>query len=118
MAGARAGGRWLALAVALCVSATAIAADRFFAYNLTTATTFEGVYLAPAGTEAWGANQAVNDKDKVLDPSERLAIKGIERGRFDVKLVDRTGRTCIARGIDLTKDLTFAIRDGDLADCH
>ena len=101
-----------------CMSVSASAADRFFLYNLTTSATFTGVYLAPAGTDHWGSNQALNDKDKTVDPSERLAIKDIERGRFDAKIVDQKGRTCIRRGIDLSKDTTFDIRDTDLTDCH
>jgi hypothetical protein len=100
------------------LSVHAFAADRLFLYNLTTATTFTGVYLAPAGSERWGSNQALNDKDKELDPSERLVIKDVERGRVDAKLVDQNGRTCIRRGIDLSKDTTFDIRDTDLTECH
>ncbi|HEX3990840.1 MAG TPA: hypothetical protein VHX39_06680, partial [Acetobacteraceae bacterium] len=76
------------------------------------------VYLAPAGSGHWGDNQALNDKDKEVDSSERLQIKDIERGRFDVKVVDKAGRTCIKRDIDLGKDTTFDIRDSDLKDCH
>jgi hypothetical protein len=112
---------WLSFAAAVavsCASAPTSAADRFFLYNLTTATTFAGVYLAPAGSDHWGSNQALNDKDKTLDPSERLAIKEVTRGQFDAKLVDQKGRTCIRHGIDLSKDTTFDIRDADLTDCH
>ncbi len=94
------------------------AADRFFAYNLTTSTEFTGLFLAPAGTENWGANQALNDKDKSLDASERLLLTGIAHGRFDVKLRDRKGRTCVKRDVDLTRDTSFDIRDDDLADCR
>lgn len=108
------------LLAALCFPPpfAATAGDRFFAYNLTTSTDFVGVFLAPAGTVAWGANQALNDRDKALDPSERLAITGIARGLFDLKLQDRHGRICIKYGIDLTTDSTFDIRDSDLADCR
>jgi hypothetical protein len=103
---------------ASCASFHVRAADRLYLYNLTTDTTFTGIFLAPAGSDRWGSNQALNDKDKELDPSERLPIKDIERGRIDVKLVDRKGRTCVRRGIDLSKDTTFDIRDADLTDCH
>ena len=99
------------------VSLGAFAADRFFGFNETTATVFTGVYLAPEGTAAWGPNEALNDKDKVWDTGERLPIKGVSRGRFDLKMVDRAGRVCIKHGLDLTRDLTFDVRDGDLADC-
>ena len=98
--------------------ASAAVPDRFFMYNLTTSTRFTGVFLAPAGTAAWGENQALNDKDKAIDPSERLPIKDVRRGSFDVKLIDPTGRTCIARGIDMRNETTFEIRDRDLANCR
>ena len=87
-------------------------------YNMTTATTFTGVFLAPAGTEQWGTNQALNDKDHEVDPSERLSIKDINRGIFDVKLIDRKGRVCISHSVDLRKDTTFETQDRDLKDCH
>jgi hypothetical protein len=101
-----------------CVRFDAAAADWFFPCGLTTSTIFAGVYLAPAGSGRWGNNRALNDKDKAVDPSERLLIKDSERGGFDAKLVDQKGRTCIVRGIDLAKDTTFDVRDTDLTDCH
>ncbi|MBN9560328.1 MAG: hypothetical protein J0H14_06295 [Alphaproteobacteria bacterium] len=107
------------LLLGLCASAGAsAAAERFFVYNLTTSTEFTGVFLAPAGTEKWGANQALNDKDKSLETSERLPLTGISRGKFDVKLQDRKGHVCVKRGVDLTQDTSFDIRDTDLADCR
>ncbi len=99
------------------VSFTAFAADRFFGFNETTSMEFTGVYLAPQGTTAWGPNEALNDKDKVWDAGERLAMKSASRGRFDVKVVDRSGQVCVKHGVDLTRDLTFDIRDQDLVDC-
>jgi hypothetical protein len=92
--------------------------QRFFAYNNTTRTEFTGVYMAPAGTENWGPNQALNDKDKALDAGERLTLTGLAPGRFSVKLVDRAGRTCIRRDVDLTKENNFDIRDQQLSNCH
>jgi hypothetical protein len=99
------------------VSFAALAADRFFGFNDTTSTEFTGVYLAPEGTTAWGPNEALNDKDKVWDAGERLAIKSIQRGKFDLKVIDRSGRACVKHGLDLTKDLTFDVRDHDLLNC-
>ena len=110
--------RWIMIGAAFAMTVAASAADRFFAYNLTETTTFTGVFLAPEGTGQWGANQALNDKDKEVDPSERLPIKDIARGVFDVKLIDRRGRACIVHGVDLRKDTTFEIRESDLKDCH
>jgi hypothetical protein len=111
-------GKFLLLAILCGLPASgASAADRFSGFNNTTSTVFTGVFLAPEGTVKWGPNEALNDKDKVWDVSERLAITHIWRGKFDLKVVDRSGRTCVKHGLDLTKDLTFEIRDEDLARC-
>lgn len=96
----------------------AAAAERFFVYNLTTSTEFTGVFLAPAGTQNWGANQALNDKDHSLDVTERLSITGIAHGRFDVKLQTEKGGTCVKSNVDLTKETSFDIRDTDIAGCR
>jgi hypothetical protein len=67
------------------------AEEKFYAYNLTTRTEFEGLYLAPAGTQTWGPNQALNDKDKSLDVNERILLTGLSHARYDVKLSERKG---------------------------
>lgn len=106
------------LGVMLVRSGAVSAADRFVAYNLTTSTDFKGLYLAPAGTRDWSHNQVLNDKDRIWDASERLRLTGVSRGRFDARLVDEKGRECRLNNIDLTKDLTFAVHDSDLASCR
>ncbi len=105
-------------ALALASFGTAEAAKKFFAYNMTTASDFSGVYLAPAGTTQWGKNQALNDNDKVLDVTERLSLTGLKPGTYDVKLVDTKGHTCIKHNVDLTKEGTFEVHDSDLTDCQ
>lgn len=94
------------------------AGDRFFAYNMTTRTDFKEVYLAPAGSQEWGPNQTVNDKDRSLDTSERLALTGLAAGRYDVKLVAENGHTCFIRNVDLTKEKSFVIKEQQIGDCH
>lgn len=107
----------LAAALLLGCGPAWAAGDRFFAYNLTTATDLSSLALAPAGTQHWGPNQVLNDKDKTLEHNERVRLLGIGRGRYDAKFTDEKGRTCVKRNIDLTHDLTFDIRDADLAAC-
>ena len=107
----------LGLAVATAGMASAWAAANYFAYNQTAVTEFPGVYMAPAGTSKWGPNQALNDDDKALDFGERLTLTGLSPGVYDVKLVDRKGRTCIMHGVNLTTATSFDIRDSDLTDC-
>lgn len=106
-----------AILIGVLGNSAASAAEKFYAYNLTTSSDFSGVYLAPPGTDQWGKNQALNDDDKVLNVTERLLLTGVQHALYDVKLVDKAGRTCFKRGADLTHEKTFDIRDGDLTDC-
>jgi len=96
----------------------AYAADRLAFWNLT-ASTISNLQMAPAGTEAWSANQCVNDPDGVVDADERLNLTGIEPSRYDVKLTQKSGPTCIVRNVDVKAGgrFAFAISEQDLKDC-
>ena len=73
--------------------------------------------LSPAGQQAWGANQCANDPDGAVDHDERLRITGIAPGRYDVRLSNKGGRTCIVRNLDIKENGVFSIEDKDLTDC-
>jgi hypothetical protein len=108
----------LALSLGSWSQPSMAAGQKYFAYNNTVRTDFKGVYLAPAGTQDWGPNQALNDKDKSLEAAERLPLKGVSPGRYDVRLVTADGRTCVLRNVDLTRDNSFEVRDAQLAECR
>jgi hypothetical protein len=76
------------------------------------------LYLAPAGTESWGANQCKNDKDGTVDPDERLRITGVEAGTYDAKLTDVSGRSCLVRNIKVEAGGIFSIEEKDLTACR
>ena len=86
-------------------------------WKLTTAT-ISNFQLSPAGKDSWGANQALNDRDKEVDHDERLRITGIEPGRYDAKVGYRDSRQCLVRDIEIKADAVFSIADKDLKDCH
>ena len=48
----------------------------------TSTQTFTGVFLAPAGSNRWGANQTANDPDGAVDPRERAVPVVLERPDF------------------------------------
>lgn len=102
---------------AAALTGPARAATRLYVYNDTTSTDFPELYLAPAGTSSWGPNQTLSDRDKILDHSERLTLKDVEPGVYDMKLVDTKGRACVVRGVDLTTKRNFDIRDQTLSQC-
>jgi hypothetical protein len=100
------------------LAATAQAAERMKFWNLT-ANTISELYLAPAGTESWGPNQTKNDHDGTVDHDERLPLKGVEPGRYDVKFTDTAGRHCLVRNVELQggKPYAFSLDEKELKDC-
>jgi hypothetical protein len=85
-------------------------------WNLTTAT-ISNFQLSPAGKEAFGPNQTLNDKDKEVDHDERLRITGVEPGLYDAKVGYPDKRQCLVRNIEIKADAVFSIADKDLKDC-
>jgi hypothetical protein len=79
------------------------------------------LYLAPAGTDNWGPNQCFNDDDKSVEADERLTLKDVAPGQYDVKFHDVRGRTCMLKDVMLKSGgkYAFAIEEGELtaADC-
>ena len=108
----------IAIAVLLLTVTSQLAAQgkgiRF--WNLTTAT-ISSFQLAPPGTDKWGANQTLNDRDKEVDHDERLRITDVEPGRYDAKIGYRDSKQCVVRDIEIKRDAVFSIADKDLKDC-
>ena len=103
----------------LAGAASAEAADHLQFWNLT-ANTINELYMAPAGTTNWGPNQCLNDvEDKTVEADEKLPLKGIDAGRYDVKLADVTGRHCLVKNVTVraTGKYAFSIAEKDLTDC-
>lgn len=86
-------------------------------WNLTTST-ISGFQLSPAGKNAWGPNQTLNDKDKEVEHDERLRITGTEPGRYDAKVTYPDSRQCVVRDVEIRADAVFSISDKDLKDCN
>jgi hypothetical protein len=85
-------------------------------WNLT-ANTITSLQLSPAGKNEWGANQADNDRDHTVDHDERLKITGTAPGMYDVKFVDKSGRTCVVPNVEVKAASIFSIEEKSLKDC-
>jgi V8-like Glu-specific endopeptidase len=85
-------------------------------WNLT-ANTITSLQLSPAGKNDWGRNQADNDRDHTVDHDERLKIIDTAAGVYDVKFVDKSGRTCVVPNIQVTAGAVFTIDEKDLKGC-
>ncbi len=112
--------RWppLTATVLAVIGSVAAAQDRrgIRFWNLTLHTITD-LRISPAGQDAWGPNQCENDRDGTVDHDERLRITGIAPGRYDVKLVDRIGRVCTVRDIEVKDAAVFTIEEKQLTDC-
>jgi hypothetical protein len=104
----------IALAATMSASPAAERPMRF--WNLTRHTISE-LYLAPAGTTRWGANQCKNDRDGTVDSDERLRISDTPPGLYDAKLKDVSGRTCTVRNLKLEAGQIFSIEEKELTSC-
>ena len=87
---------------------------RFWNLTLNTITQLQ---LSPAGKNTWGLDQCRNDRDGTVDHDERLRVTGIDPGRYDVKLADKAGRTCIVRDLEVKDGAIFSIEEKQLTDC-
>jgi hypothetical protein len=94
---------------------TALAKDTRF-WNLT-ANTITSLRLSPAGKNDWGPNQADNDHDHTVDHDERLKVTDTAAGMYDVKFVDKSGRTCVVPNIEVKTGAIFTIEEKNLKSC-
>jgi hypothetical protein len=105
----------LAVFILASIATGALAKDTRF-WNLT-ANTITSLQLSPAGKNDWGRNQADNDRDHTVDHDERLKITDTAPGLYDVKFVDKSGRTCVVPNIQITAGAVFTIEEKDLKGC-
>jgi hypothetical protein len=103
----------------LAVSTTAQAQQprsgmRFWNLTLYTLTSLQ---FSLPGKSEWGPNQCLNDNDGTVDHNERLRITGLTPGRYDAKLTDKIGRTCVVKDVTV-KDGVFTIEEKQLTDCQ
>jgi hypothetical protein len=104
--------RALLIGLALLAAADAAAAEKMRFWNTSTRS-FVELRLAKPGTGQWGANQCENDKDKAVDADERLALTGVEPGRYDVKLVEKSGKSCVLSDIEVKSGGAYAFSIGE-----
>jgi hypothetical protein len=85
-------------------------------WNLTV-NTITSLQLSAAGKNDWGPNQADNDRDRTVDHDERLKITNTAPGMYDVKFVDKSGRTCVVPNIQVKAGSIFSIEEKNLKGC-
>ena len=94
-----------------------LAADKPIRFWNLTAETISELYLAPAGTGKFGPNQCLNDKDGTVETDEMLTVKDIQPGKYDIKLKDVAGRTCLISSVNVKAHENFSIGEKQLKNC-
>ena len=106
-----------ALIVFLIAGIPSVASAKDIRFWNLTANTITSLQLSPAGHNEWGHNQTSNDPDRTVDHDERLKITDTAPGLYDVKLVDKSGRTCVVANIQVAAGAIFSIEEKNLKDC-
>ena len=104
------------IAIAATAISSAAMAKTTQIWNLT-ANTITSLQLSPAGKNEWGPDQTVNDPDHSVDHDERLKITGAPPGLYDVRFVDKIGRTCIVAGVEIKQGAIVSIEEKVLKNC-
>lgn len=110
---------WLFATLTGAAFGPAAGAEPLRFWNLTGETVSE-LRLAPAGSDRFGPDQCVNDRDGEVDNDERLRLTGVEPGRYDVMLRWKTGRRCTVHGVQLRGEgkYAFSLEPKDLKECR
>ena len=107
----------VAVVLLLTLSAAQAAERRGMRLWNLTLYTLTSVQFSVPGQNAWGPNQCENDNDKTVDHDERLRITGMTPGRYDAKLVDKMGRTCVVKDVNVI-DGVFSIEEKQMTSCE
>ncbi len=97
--------------------APAVAADKPTRFWNLTSSTITDLRLSPAGSDAFGDNQCLNDSDHAVDHDERLKITNVVSGKYDAKVGFPKGRVCRVKNISIETGKVFSFEDKDLVDC-
>jgi len=103
--------------VGVMVTAPAYAGDKPIRFWNLTAETISELYMSPAGPGKWGPNQCFNDKDGTVETDEMLTVKDIQPGKYDLKLKDVSGRTCVIKSVTVKAHDNFSLGEKQLKDC-
>jgi hypothetical protein len=71
--------------------------------------------LAAPGTTKWGANLCTDDDG--VDDDERLVLKDVATGTYDVRLTYKDNGICLAKGIKIEDGKVFSVEKNQLTDC-
>ena len=107
----------LALSFALVFAFAGAAAAKTTKFWNLTANTITSIELAPAGTDKFGPNLAKLDPDGSVDHDERIKLKDVADGTYDVRLKDDKGRNCVVKSVAIKEGDVVTVEEKQLEGC-
>lgn len=103
--------------VVLCGASPVVAAEKSVRFWNLTSETVTSLRLAPAGARDFGPDLAKADADGGVDHDERLPIKNLTPGTYDALIRFKSGRSCMAKGLNIETGSVFSVEEKDLSSC-
>ena len=85
-------------------------------WNLTSSAIVD-LRLAPAGTDKFGRNLTLDDKDQAIDADERLTLRDVNPGVYDARVKLKNGRACLVAALKIEYGAIASIEEKDLSAC-
>ena len=73
------------------------------------------LFLSPAHAAQWGPDQL---RDEVIRKGGSFQLREIERGRYDLKIVDEDGDECVVPAVDFDTSEEVVLTDPLLVGCQ
>jgi hypothetical protein len=70
--------------------------------------------FAPAGTTKWGTDQTQYEDDKQVEHNEKIPLKDVTPGRYDIRFTDIKGRSCTLKNLDVKVGALVVVREAEL----
>ena len=80
-------------------------------------TAIHHLFLSSAKDSEWGPDQLGDKGSDVVSPGETFTLTGIERGRFDVKLVAEDETECVIENANFNEGKVWTITEAMLDAC-
>ena len=103
----------VSIGLSLACSA-AIAAESNLLFLNRVGETLVKLQLAPAGSSKWGPDQCQFEDDKSVENNEKIPLKEIVPGRYDVRFTDLKGRTCMVKNLEVKDGALVVLREAEL----
>lgn len=108
-----------ALAAAACLLAGTVAmadGNQLEIVNNSNKTIYH-LYMSDSTDNNWGPDQLGNTQDDTIEPGGKFTLTDIDSGKYDIKLVTKSGAECEIDDVEFDSDYRWNVTDAMLHDC-